>query len=238
MTELHLMQATLDMRNMGRWAAEEKHSDPDRTAHCLMTESFGPETAPKPFVIKTQVKNGNPTGKILAYTSLTAAELAETAQQRQKLAHAAVLNPDTIRAVPIPTQWSEGRKLGFEIRVRPTKRRSDRGQSAQELDYFLGAPPGSDREDVYCRWLAEALKRQGALLPNLEDMHVTQLAMRRVRRQRSSQWHTGPDVTIDGTAIVVNPDCMMSVLAGGIGRHKGYGYGMLLLRPGGHPFNG
>ena len=37
MATLYLMKTTLDMVNLARYAGEQRHSDPDRTAHCLRT---------------------------------------------------------------------------------------------------------------------------------------------------------------------------------------------------------
>ena len=231
MSNIYLMKAEIDLRNMARWAAEEKHSDPDRTAHCLLIESFGPESTPKPFVIKTNLEDGTPMGTLLAYTQQSAAQLQEGAEKHQKLAHAAVLDPETIKTVPVLSQWTEGQSLRFEIRVRPTKRSSNRnGGNGNEQDFFLMSPGGSSREEVYCQWLAAQARRHGALLAEPENMTVTRMALRKVRRQNNSGLHTAPDVTITGTARVANPDLMESAIAKGLGRHKGYGYGMLLLR--------
>ena len=233
MSELYLMRAELDCRNLLRWSAEQRHSDTDRTAHCLMMETFGSENSPNPFVFKMP-QNGQRMGTVLGYTRRDEQELVRAAEQEQRLVHTSVLNPDTIRTVPVPDQWYEGQQVGFEIRIFPTKRSSNRDPVKEEKDYFLGAPEGMSRSDNYCGWLADRLKRQGALLPNLEDMRMTEFSIRRIRRNRTSPWQSGPDATIRGTATVVNPELMLPVLEEGIGRHKGYGYGMLLLRNGRH----
>ncbi|MDE2780365.1 MAG: type I-E CRISPR-associated protein Cas6/Cse3/CasE [Chloroflexota bacterium] len=229
MSGIYLMKADLSLINMARWAAEERHSDPDRTAHCLLVESFGPEAAPRPFVIMAREENGQPQGSLLAYTCRTAEELRESAERHQRLAHAAVLDPETIRTVRTPSEWEEGQTLEFEIRVRPVKRSSNR-QHGQEQDFFLASPEGSNRTEIYCTWLASTMSRQGALSADPENMIVKRLALRRVRRQNASGWHTAPDVTIVGTAKVMNPELMEQAMTKGLGRHKGYGYGMLLLR--------
>lgn len=234
MANLYLMSASLDMVNLARFAAERRHSDPDRTAHCLFTESFGKDHMPKPFVIKTRVSDGEMKGTLLAYTPLTAEELEREAVQRQMLAHSAVMHPSSIRTVGVPAEWVEGSSIRFEIRVRPTKRRSSRAETGPgaEQDIYLEAPEDSSRAEIYCRWLSEMMQRQGGVQANPDSMEMTRFAMRRVRRQNLSRWITGPDATIAGAATVANPDRMRLVLAHGIGRHKGYGYGMLLVRPG------
>ena len=235
MAKLYLMQATLDMVNLARYAAEQRHSDPDRTAHCLVVESFGRNRMPKPFVIKTRLRDGELKGTLLAYTQLTAQELRNAASQHQKLAHSAVMDPSSINTVGVPDQWSEGQSIHFEVRIRPTKRSSNRdaGHPKSEQDIYLGSEENSNRAETYCRWLTNLIRRQGGLQTTPDTMVMTQFAMRRVRRQNSSQWTTGPDATIVGTAIVVNPDRVKTALTSGLGRHKGYGYGMLLIRPSG-----
>ena len=239
MPKLHLMKASLDMVNLARYGAEQSHSDPDRTAHCLMTESFGKLQTPKPFVIKTRVQNGALHGMVLAYTALTAKELRETAERHQRLAHAAVMDPNSITTVGAPCHWTKGQSVLFEVRVRPTKRSSSRDAEnpGSEQDVYLASPEEMTRAETYCRWLSEMMRRQGGLHATPESMTMTQFAMRRVRRQNSSHWIEGPDATITGEATVVNPERMTLALSGGIGRHKGYGYGMLLLRPNGKPVN-
>ena len=237
MTTLYLMRATLDMVNMARYAAEQHHSDPDRTAHCLMAESFGKAQMPKPFAIKTRLTNGTLQGTALAYTCITAEELRKVAEQHQKLAHSAVMDPRTIMTIPVPDQWSEGHSIRFEIRIRPTKRSSSRDAEhpKSELDIYLGSAENASRAETYCQWLSESMWRQGGLQATPLSMVMTKFAMRRVRRQNPSQRTTGPDATITGDATVVNPERMRSALADGLGRHKAYGYGMLLLRPSGNP---
>jgi CRISPR system Cascade subunit CasE len=122
--------------------------------------------------------------------------------------------------------------LEFEIKTKPTKRSSSRqdGGHGREQDFFLASPANSSRAETYCKWLADTMSRQGALLADPETMTVRQLSLRRTRRQNNSGWHIAPDVTIAGTATVMDPELMEQAIARGLGRHKGYGYGMLLLR--------
>ncbi len=239
MSKLYLMKADLDMVNLAKYAAEQHHSDPDRTAHCLVTESFGRAQMPKPFVIKTRVTDGALKGTILAYTPLSTEELRAIAHHNQRLAHSAVLDPSTINTVGVPDQWVEGQSIHFEVRVRPTKRTSSREPQNPntEQDIYLGSTENSSRAETYCQWLSQLMQRQGGLQPIPETMAMIHFARRRVRRQNTSKWTAGPDATISGVGTVINPDRMKLALAEGLGRHKGYGYGMLLLRPSARPGN-
>ena len=115
MDEIHLMQANLNLVNMARWAAEARHSDPERTAHCLLAESFGQERAPRPFVVKVREDNGGrPVGTLLAYTREGAGTLTKLAERRQKLAHAAGTGPRDHQD-HASSQWME---KGTETEVR------------------------------------------------------------------------------------------------------------------------
>ena len=237
MSKLHLMKAKLNMVNLARYAAEQGHSDPDRTAHCLMIESFGKCQTPRPFVIKTMLHNGVLHGTVLAYTPLAADELQKAAERHQKLAHAAVMDPTGIATTEVPEHWTKGQTLQFEVRVRPTKRSSSRDMEHpnSERDIYLAAGKNTSRAEVYYKWISGMMQRQGALSAAPESMTMTQFAMRDTQRQRSSKRTKGPDATIRGAAVVVDPERVKSALIDGMGRHKGYGYGMLLLRPIGNP---
>lgn len=232
MSPINLMKADLDMSNLAKYGAEQRHSDPDRTAHCLLAESFGKESMPKPFVIKTRQENGHLLGSILAYTPLSEHELRAAAEVNQKLAHAAVMSPRSIATVNVGSNWEKGQTLLFEVRVRPTKRSSSRDvkNPGSEQDIYLGAPPDMTRAEAYCQWVSNLLLKQGCLQTEPDSMAMVQFANRRVRRQNSSRWIFGPDATITGAATVIDAVQMMAALSGGIGRHKGYGYGMLLVR--------
>ena len=43
----------------------------------------------------------------------------------------------------------------------------------------------------------------------------------------------GPDVTVDGTLEIIEPEAFANLLIRGVGRHCAFGFGMLLLRPAG-----
>ena len=53
----------------------------------------------------------------------------------------------------------------------------------------------------------------------------------RTRVARLGRAPEGPDATFHGELEVGDPEAFVRILANGIGRHKAYGYGMLMLRP-------
>ena len=66
------------------------------------------------------------------------------------------------------------------------------------------------------------------------DVCSTKLvSFRRTRaiRKLHRRYSEGPDALIRGELEITDGAKFAKLLAGGIGRHKAYGYGMLLLRP-------
>ena len=114
----------------------------------------------------------------------------------------------------------------------------------KEIDAFLlealrrhPTAPGSmvkenrTREAVYLDWLAERLAPAATL-----DRPASRLArFRRIRVARGDRGPEGPAATVHGTMTVTDPSAFARLLAHGVGRHRAYGYGMLLLRPPNHP---
>ena len=170
-----------------------------------------------------------------------------------------ILALDRLATKMMPDIWVTGRRLGFDVRVRAvvrirTELPNPRGKSyaiGSELDaYFVeavrnhpehcariidGKPSpsgmgtaGRTHEAVYRDWLS-ARFGDAALL----DHGKTTLAQfQRVRVAREGSHSEGPDVVFHGELTIADTAAFASLLAGGIGRHKAYGYGMLLLR---HP---
>lgn len=237
---MHLMQAEIDPVRLARWSAEQRISDPDRAAHCLVYGTFGAESAPKPFLMKLERADQLGKKSVLAYTELEDTELRALAERNQTLAIESVMPPEAIRTTAVPCRWRPGMKLGFSVRVRPTQRGKWKEEGRQaERDIYLertgertGERDGEmSRGELYCRWVAEIMERQGGADPAAETMAMTQFAIRRIRRQRTSGYTLGPDATISGALEVRDPELFSQLLAAGIGRHKGYGYGMVLLQP-------
>jgi CRISPR system Cascade subunit CasE len=137
-------------------------------------------------------------------------------------------------------------QLAFEARICPVSRLSassvrsaSYGRRAGETDCFLSACLAAgtavrvDREQVYVRWLARELARGGAA----KMLSLRMLAFRRTRLLRRNHG-TGrktvfcerPDALIAGTLEVADPSAFAALLRRGIGRHRAFGFGMLLLK--------
>ncbi len=233
---LQMMRAEVRLDDFQRWMGARRLNDADHAAHCLLVESFG-EFAPKPF--RLIVPRAGSIGVLYGYGTASADVLREQAAVSADPLQARIVPAATIDSKPMPTTWPIGRRLAFEARLRPIVRRSTRGGSAGgERDAFQVEadlhPPGGmqrTREAVYAEWLSRELdRRRGARL----DIEATKLVS--FRRTRSSyrggrQPIEGPDATMRGSFVVTDGDGFNELLARGVGRHRAYGYGMLLLRP-------
>jgi CRISPR system Cascade subunit CasE len=135
------------------------------------------------------------------------------------------------------------------VRVRPVVRSTD----GRDRDAFLHAidPNGEgsgtapeldqgallERTAIYSEWLDKQLSRNGAARVSQVRVEAFRLT-RVVRRERSAEdgkrktsKTTGPDVTFKGLLQVDDGEAFASLLARGVGRHRAFGFGMLLLRP-------
>ncbi|HMO31126.1 type I-E CRISPR-associated protein Cas6/Cse3/CasE [Enterovirga sp.] len=169
------------------------------------------------------------------------------------------LGLDGLAAKTMPDRFPAGTRLAFRARIRPMVRRDRDGDrtKSREHDAYLAAvesypvengigtaPFG--RGEVYRDWLARQFLAGGAEHDpgrdrfDLESFRLTR-ALRRGRdrdlRQipSSSEKMRGmaghPDATVTGTLTVRDPDAFAAFLARGVGRHRAFGFGMLLLRP-------
>jgi CRISPR system Cascade subunit CasE len=249
---------------LGHWAAERNLGwsvrrnikgqerdaglDEGRALHHLLTESFGPRVLhPFRLFVAPQAKQGH----VYAYSSADRATLLEVAQDCALPEAYAVFDLKRLAVKTMPENWREGKRMGFEIRVRPVSRLLKPlpfpgGSYAKgaEVDAFLieamrrfPADPASDenmlqagrtREAVYTDWLAQKLVDVATLLAGVR---LTRFERDRAARKAASI--EGPSAILQGDLIIDHPDRFQQLLEGGIGRHKAYGFGMLLLRPSG-----
>lgn len=234
----NLMRLQPDAKALAVWATRHGVLSPDGdygyALHGLLSAAFG-EQAPQPFRYM-----GNKQG-LLAYTL----ENLETLRR-----HASLATPDVARALglneldarPFPSVWKEGQVLGFEVRVRPVIRAKD----GRERDVFLHAVDAvqtaegngvSQRAVIYSDWLAKKFAADGAAQINEAKMEEFRLI--RVLRKAGTDENgkrkplgvNGPDAVFKGQLQVGNPDAFTRLLARGVGRHRAFGFGMLLLKP-------
>ena len=256
MPELQLVRASIDTVSLARWAAMRGWSrgsavidfDEGRALHHLLVEMFGHGVFRS---FRLLVPPRKTVGSLYAYSKMDAKALQAAANRYSLPDHLGILPVNCLADKPMPDDWQEGQRLGFDLRTRPVRRiRSVLGSGPKsfaegaEVDAFLievlrrdPAAQGNvdshalSREAVYLDWLAEQIDGIAEL-----DRHSCRLSrFRRTRVVRGNRNVEGPDTTIHGCLTVVDPGKFNGLLARGVGRHRAYGYGMLLLRPPGRP---
>nr|WP_246742824.1 type I-E CRISPR-associated protein Cas6/Cse3/CasE [Rhodomicrobium vannielii] len=225
------------------------HFDEGRALHHAITETFGEKALP---LFRLLVAPGKEKGALYAYSTLPAKQLRQTADLCAP-EYDEALGIKDMRAKSFPTRFAAGTRLGFDVRVRPVRRtKSARNKSGvREIDAFLHealqhednlafmTDNGRTRERVYTDWLRERLA-DAAVLEDGNGMAAATLARfsRGVAVRRNGEGQNngseGPDAVIQGSLVVGDETAFATLLANGIGRHKTYGYGMLLLRPATH----
>jgi len=238
---LYLLHTRPDPQQLAAWAARHRLLDSEGdlgyALHALLRAAFG-EGAPQPFRY-SDAEQG-----LLAYTRLSLPELLQQAALADSDVSAALglgktLHHSGLSARSFPTQWAIGHTLGFEVRVRPIVRE---GKTGRERDAFLAAIEKSgggklDRSAVYVEWLRELLARQGgaslveATVTRYQQLGVTRKTQKVVTdHARQGRLVSGPDAVLAGQLCVTDSEAFAKLLAGGIGRHKSFGFGLLLLR--------
>ena len=238
---LCMIRADLDIREFHRWAGirgliSRSAFDEGFAMHCLLTESFG-ELAPRPFRVIIPRDRGRRTGTLYGYARCDADDLRDAAALHCDPLQAKILPPSRIDSKPMPAEWQTGKRLGFEALVRPVIRRARGSERAgSECDAFQAEAErhgkgemSRSREEVYTDWLRDRLESRGAA--QLENATLAMFQRTRAIRKLHGRPSEGPHALMRGTLTVSDASEFGRLMASGLGRHKAYGYGMLLLRP-------
>jgi CRISPR system Cascade subunit CasE len=199
--------------------------------HAWLKAAFG-SLAPKPWRLFWDKKHP---ARLLAYSGHDAKALAQQLAEFAEPLVASVCPAQALASKPMPL-FAKDRQLAFELLACPVGRKAGSGV---EKDFFLlqlessGEKPLS-RDQVYCQWAKERLERSGGL----QVLSLAATGFRLVRPLRQTQQHprkrqtlTRPEVLFKGLLRVLEPEAFARTLARGVGRHRAFGYGMLLLRP-------
>ena len=202
--------------------------------HSALARMAG-DIAPRPFSIVSETGRSLP---VLGYSAASKSELQDAASACALPEHHEAIDWDRHACKPMPmAAFKEGKRFTFQLRACPVvRRRQGRGKSV-EVDAFLGAQ-GDDATDVerfsaYRDWLQARVDGKGL---ELEDVSVSGFKLRALIRrtqgdERQSKVLSRPDVSFTGTLRVQSVPDFVETLAGGIGRHRAFGFGMLLLKP-------
>ncbi len=260
--KLHLVHVPLDMRSFNRWAGQRElirrgAFDAGYALHILLSAMFGKGVL-QPFRLFASERRRR--AALYGYSSVDQAELGELATAVAPPDCEAVVDPRSLRSKPMPTDFERGQRLGFDLRLRPVRRlrgdlpdaqRAASLKRGSEVDAFrlaltrrfpaesgkpageAAAKAGVTRQSVYTEWLSERL----GVAVDVE--HCELAAFQRTRVIRGDNGGPeGPDAVLHGTMTVANADDFVRLLRKGVGRHRAYGYGMLLLRPPSRPAPG
>jgi CRISPR system Cascade subunit CasE len=230
-----------------RWAETARifSKDTGYLLHAAMRRAFG-GYAPQPFVWQEE------RGEILGYGAAgegdLRAVLAGNLGENGWLGRAFCLPEPCCK--PFPTRWTQGTVLHFRVLACPIRRFKSDGENqprrTREKDAFLldletsrrEGRPAPTREESYIGWLTEQMEGRGAASLRACRIRGRRL-MNPVRRDRAG--HDGPprplsgkrpEALFSGELAVNDPEAFAALVARGVGRHRAFGFGMLLLKTG------
>ncbi len=240
---LFMVQARFDGRELLRSARQQglpkNLDDLGYLLHGQLAALFG-DLAPKPF----QVERRGSAVEVLGYSPAGKEELLE--QARTFALPADLESLLELSAKPMPESWATGRRLGFEVRTCPVVRLSsatEHCRAGKEVDAFLAVSFRSpkekdlDREEIYQEWLTARLE------PAARLVNAKLAQFRRVRLFRRTQGDKGkgqkreglylerPEALFQGELEITDAQAFSRLLARGVGRHRAFGLGMVLLKP-------
>lgn len=240
---LQMVRLALEGRGVAevarRRALRASTTDDGYLVHCLLAELFG-DLAPHPFAL------AGTRGRaliVLGYASATANELRRHADAFAAPNIHRTCQWEQLAVKSMPSAWPAGMRLGFAVRVCPVVRMSGEGpmhRKGAEVDAFLATAwktdpsEHQDRETVYREWLRAALERRGGArltVARLSGFRIARLLRRTQANERKAELRDRPDAHLSGELEVTDPAAFAALLRAGIGRHRSFGFGMLLLRP-------
>lgn len=228
--------------------------DPGYALHMLLSAMFG-KSILQPF--RLLQSSHQSTATLYGYTRQDPEHLRDLAKTVAGPDDLTILDPDQMLWKQMPDRFKRGQMLGFDIRTKPIERveATKRTQSGQrhstftERDYFpmygqhreqcngngngngsAGNGTPRTRESDYTCWLDHKLSTAAEVVTCRLAAFYRGTAYR--GRNRTV---VGPDATLQGTLRIADPDEFRKKLEQGVGRHKAYGYGMMLLRPPDNP---
>lgn len=241
---LHLVRLRPDLPRLVAFAAAARvlprGGDLGYAIHLALRRALG-TAAPQPFRLI------EPTGELYGYAGDAAAleaAAALPAMTAEIESARAALAIDGLAIRPMPTEWRRGARYRAEVRLRPVrrtgkdKRRPDRPGEHDAFGLAVrGLPPDQwpAPQQIYLGWTRQKLKDGGA--EPLDDLRLVAMTRTEVMRRRHAgpgaacRCFDGPDITVAGTVAVADPAAFAALLARGVGRHRAFGFGMMLLRP-------
>lgn len=228
---VHLIRIPLRVPQLLRFARANGILQQDDTLgytlHAWFAALFG-DLAPKPFRYLEQ------RNEVLAYVSTDAATLLDQARAFADPTAWAALDAEGMASKPMPEAWSAGRRLRLEVLTCPVTRRDD-----GEKDVFLRAlerlgDAAPTRSEVYCEWFARQWDSAARVCDiRLLGMQSRARLLRRNRKNGDNRLRIveRPQALFAAEVEIQDGEKFGELLARGIGRHRAFGFGMILLSP-------
>lgn len=230
MTLLHLLRIPVVAPRLLRFAVDhgitQEEDGLGYTLHAWFAALFG-EGAPKPFRYMERRQ------EVLAYSGASAGEWLERAQAFASPHAWAALDPGGLVSKPMPAVWRSGQRVHVEVLACPVARQGD-----EEKDLYLRAldrlgDQAPSRGEVYLNWFSAQWSRAVAF--EQVELLGMQARTRLLRRARNGHNRLRiverPQALFAGNAEVQDGEAFHDLLARGIGRHRAFGFGMVLISP-------
>ncbi|MTH95642.1 type I-E CRISPR-associated protein Cas6/Cse3/CasE [Roseibium sp. RKSG952] len=223
----HLVDIRIQTKSMFSWAQDIGIGSADigYIVHSLICAAYG-RFRMQPF---RHFEEGDRI-RVLGYSSVSAEELTnERAAVAQPAVSAAILSE---LSKEMPSAWAEGASYSFQVKAAPIVQVENR-----TVDAFRRAPKGSTRDEVYLKWFARKTVDAASILNAKLDAFSLETVSRRPAQKNEEgkrplgKQFTIPAATISGILSVANSDEFLKLISRGIGRHTGFGFGAVLLRP-------
>lgn len=205
--------------------------------HAALRKAFG-TAAPQPFVVLETNRSAS-APELLTVLGYGRADKNSLAQHMAEVAQpllSEALPGDYMAHKDMPQAWPSGSRFGFRVSCCPIVRTSGGAEKDVYLVAMERAQDGEqpDREAAYTAWLRRELGRNDAaelLSTSMRAFRLVQPMRRKERGAPPSTIRTRPETVLEGTLAVRDGAGFAALLERGVGRHRAFGYGMLLLSP-------
>ena len=203
--------------------------------HQVLLELFG-DNQLKLFSV---IEISNKFIRVLSYSKINHIELQKQAQLYANPFIYNICNWSLIKSKQMPQEWKVNQKLSFEVKIIPIKRLSvplGNFHKNTEIDVFLYEKIKNrkeNRESVYIDWATKLINSK--YIVDVKSLKIislsqTQMIRRNHQKDRKSKVLSRTAITFNGVMSVFEPNLFNRILLNGIGRHKSFGFGMILLR--------
>jgi CRISPR system Cascade subunit CasE len=235
-TCFHMLRMELDGAALMRFAAAQGLARVDDdgfgyTLHAWLAAVFG-ALAPKPFHLQS-VRGPYPY-VLLGYAGCDHVALMERAHAFADPLAFGVLRPESLASKLMPRSWRRGQRLRMDVLACPMTRKDsvEKDVYLRVLDRLGEAAP--ERPQVYGDWLRRqldpAVTLHGVRIDSLSRVRIARRVPARGGGRRLIQIER-PQVLFSALAEIRDAVAFDRALQRGVGRHRAFGFGMLLLRP-------